>query len=242
MTAPAPARTAVRTDVAIMGGLLSVAAVGWWWTQRNTSMMSMTFAGFMLAWVAMMTAMMFPAVSPVVRLYARAAELDRVAPLPVFVAGYLVVWSAIGIPAFVAWDRLNDPLMMGRPWAGRLAGGVLVVAAGYQLTPLKSVCLRNCRSPLSLFMRLGGSLRSPARAFRAGAGHGLYCLGCCWALMAVLVAVGTMNLAWMIGIAALIFVEKNAAAGERIARYAAVAMAGLGIWLLAQPHLLTHIT
>jgi predicted metal-binding membrane protein len=190
----------------------------------------------------MMTAMMFPAIAPVVRLYGRAAAAGRVAPLPFFVAGYIVVWTSLGLPGYAAWRGLMEPVADVRPWAGRLAGAVLVLAAVWQLTPLKSVCLRHCRSPMSFFLRFGRSVTRPAGALRMGAVHGAFCVGCCWALMAVLVAVGTMNLAWMGGLALLILLEKNAPRGELVARAGAVAFAVLGAVLVAHPATLGTVT
>lgn len=239
--------------------LLALASTGWWWSARMADDMSMgaapsmgmegmageqvlTVGAFLVAWLAMMTAMMFPAITPVVKLYGRAAAADRVAPLPFFVAGYIAVWTSIGLPAYVAWRALMDPIADARPWAGRFAGVVLLAAAVWQLTPLKSVCLRHCRSPISFFLRFGAKVTRPAGALRMGATHGLFCLGCCWALMAVLVALGTMNLVWMVGLALLILLEKNAPAGERIAQVAAVAFVGLGFALLVRPETLTALT
>jgi predicted metal-binding membrane protein len=190
----------------------------------------------------MMTAMMFPAISPVVKLYGRAAAAGRVAPLPFFVAGYIVVWTALGVPAYFAWSALMEPIAEGRAWPGYLAGGVLLAAAVWQLTPLKAVCLRHCRSPMSVFLRSKASATRPSGAARMGATHGAYCLGCCWALMAVLVAVGTMNLTWMLGLAALILLEKNAPQGERIASFGAIALAVLGIVLIVRPETLSTLT
>lgn len=208
----------------------------------SMSTSTMSFASFILAWLAMMAAMMLPAVSPVVRLYALAAAKRTVAPLPFFVAGYIVVWTAIGIPAFFAWRALMDPIADGSAWAARVAGGVMLLAAIWQLTPLKSVCLRYCRSPMSVFLQVRGSLARPAAALRLGSTHGLYCLGCCWALMAVLVAMGTMNLAWMIGLAVLILLEKHAPGGERIALMGAALFVALGVALITHPRLLTGLT
>jgi predicted metal-binding membrane protein len=202
----------------------------------------MSFGAFLLAWLAMMTAMMFPAIAPVVKLYARGAAAGRVAPLPFFVAGYIVVWTALGIPAFFAWRSLMDPIANGSTWAAVLAGGVLIAAGVWQLTPLKSICLRHCRSPMSVFLRFGLAASRPIGAVRMGATHGAYCVGCCWALMAVLVAVGTMNLAWMVGLAVLILLEKNAPWGERIARGAAIGMAVLGLLLIVRPETFAQVT
>jgi predicted metal-binding membrane protein len=230
--------------------LLLLAAVGWWWSVRMAGDMSMgspgamdgmdgmsspasaalSFGAFLLAWFAMMTAMMFPAISPVVKLYSRGAAAGRVAPLPFFVAGYIAVWTSLGVPAFFAWRALMDPLADGTTWAARLAGGVLIAAAVWQLTPLKSVCLRHCRSPMSVFMRYGAAAAKPLGAVRMGATHGGYCLG-----------VGTMNIAWMLGLALLILLEKNAPWGERIALGGAVALGVLGALLIVRPETLSAL-
>lgn len=242
----------------VPAALLAVASVGWWWSVRMAGDMHssgdgmahmdsmsggvLSLGAFLLAWLAMMSAMMFPAVWPVVRLYGRAAAAGRVAPLPAFVAGYIGVWSALGFPGYLGWRALMDPIAQGQAWAGRMAGVVLFVAAVWQVTPLKSVCLRHCRSPMSFFLRFGRSVTRPLGALRMGARHGLYCLGCCWALMAVLVAVGTMNVAWMAGLALLILLEKNAPQGERIAVAAAVVFVTLGVVLVLRPSTLTTLT
>jgi predicted metal-binding membrane protein len=256
--APATATRPLRWGTP--AALLALAAVGWWWSARMASDMTTSdamavddmgmamtddvlgFGAFVVAWLAMMTAMMFPAIAPVVKLYGRAAAAGRVAPLPFFVAGYIAVWTSIGVPAYFAWRALMDPIAEARPWAGRLAGVVLVAAAVWQLTPLKSVCLRHCRSPISFFLRFGASVARPVGALRMGVTHGLFCLGCCWALMAILVAVGTMNLAWMAALAVLIMIEKNAPAGERAAAVAAVVFAAAGVVLLVRPETLTTLT
>src|SRR5258708_6767195 len=119
--------------------LLGVAGVGWWWSARMADDMTngamgmsetISFGAFAVAWVAMMAAMMLPAVLPVVRLYARAAAAGRAAPLGIFVAGYLALWSAVGIPAFLAWSRVNGPVAHAYPWAGRFAGAVAGLPRG----------------------------------------------------------------------------------------------------------------
>jgi predicted metal-binding membrane protein len=236
--------------------LLLVAAGGWAWsviTARSMSStssmdaMSMTtstlsLGAFLVAWVAMMAAMMLPAVLPVIRLYAHAAGRGLAAPVPVFAAGYLLVWSAIGLPAFVAWRALSDPLSGGAVWAARLAGGILLLAAVYQVSPLKAACLRHCRSPLGFFLGLRGNLAHARTALAAGAGHGLVCLGCCWALMAVLVALGTMSIPLMLAVAVLIFAEKNVRGGERIASAAAGLLGALGVVVLVYPQLAVHLS
>jgi predicted metal-binding membrane protein len=252
------------TRFAVPAALLLLAAAGWTWSARMASDMTMdgmgsmhgmgsmegmdmsgtamSFAAFLFAWFAMMAAMMFPAISPVVKLYSRGAAAGRVAPLPFFVSGYIVLWTVLGVPAYFAWRALMGPIADVRPWAAYLAGGVLVAAALWQLTPLKSACLRHCRSPMSAFLQSGASATRPFGAAKMGAIHGLYCIGCCWALMAVLVAMGTMNLAWMLGLSVLILLEKNARAGERIALVGAAALGMLGLLLLVRPETLSVLT
>lgn len=267
LKAPTPGATlSVRAggDAAVSFGvplaLLLLAALGWWWSFHTADDMSvagpggmesmddgsmagaMSFGAFMVAWMAMMAAMMLPAVLPVVRLYGRAATAGRAAPLPFFAAGYLALWTATGLPAYLAWEALQEPIADGATWAGRLAGTALIAAAVWQLTPLKSWCLRHCRSPLSFFMRHGRGITRPAGAFRMGLGHAAFCIGCCWTLFVVLVTVGTMNIGWMVALAALIVLERNAPRGEQLSRLSAGALAGLGVALLVAPSIFTHIS
>ena len=157
----------------------------------------MTLVPYLVGWVAMMAAMMLPAVTPVVRLYARAAALRRVAPTAVFTLGYLLVWCAAGIPAWFLWRAMAIPLMDGQVGAYRASGAVLLAAGVYQLTPLKRACLRHCRSPMGAFLRAGSDLATVPGATRAGATHARYCLGCCVRLM-VVVAAGSMQLWWAV--------------------------------------------
>lgn len=237
--------------------LLGFAAVGWWWSARMADDMTggagmdmgamgmshaMSVSAFLLAWFAMMAAMMFPAIAPVVKLYARASAQGRVAPLPFFVAGYLALWSALGLPAYFAWRALETPIAEEATWAGRLAGATLAVAAVWQVTPLKALCLRHCRSPMSFFMRFGRRVGRPLGALRMGVSHAVFCVGCCWVMFAVLVAVGTMNLAWMALLTGLIVLEKTGPGGERVALVGAAAFAVVGVALLVEPSTLGRIT
>lgn len=238
--------------VVVPAALLGLAVLGWWWSARMADDMSggavggmhetMSLGSFVLAWAAMMAAMMLPAVLPVVKLYARAAAQGRAAPVPFFVTGYLALWTGMALPGYLAWRALETPLAEAHAWTGRLAGATLLAAAVWQLTPLKSVCLRHCRSPMGFFLRFGGAIGRPGGALRMGATHGAFCLGCCWALFAVLIAVGTMNLVWMAFLAALILLEKNAPHGQRIALVGATALAVLGTVLIVDPSTLSHVT
>lgn len=238
--------------------LLALAAVGWWISVRmahemvmnGSSSMSMSMGGssslsflaFVGGWVAMMCAMMFPAIVPAVLLFRGAAVRGRTAPTPFFVAGYLLVWSAVGVPAYFAWRALQGPIGRDAPWAARFAGVVFLVAAVYQVSPLKLACLRRCRTPMSFFLRQRHDLKRPLGATLAGADHGLICFACCWALMAILVALGTMELIWMVILAVIIYCEKVIRSGELVARLTAVAFGGLGAGLLLYPALLSRLT
>ena len=242
----------------VPGALLAAAALGWGWSVltiragQGDAMDGMAkgpggsalmgLSAFLVAWVAMMAAMMLPAVIPVVRLYGLSAARGAAAPLPFFVAGYLVVWSAIGLPVYLAWRALGDPLARGDARLAGVAAAVLLAAAVYQLTPLKAACLRHCRSPLSFFLRQRGDLRRPETALRMGLSHGLVCLGCCWALMAILVVLGTMQLGAMVVLMALIVAEKTLPRGPLVARATPVALAGIAAALLIHTGLMTYLT
>ena len=194
-------------------------------------------AAFVAAWAVMMAAMMFPAAAPMLllfrRVYAqRKAAGTAVVPTWVFAAGYLLVWTAVGALTWML-VRLGSGLA-GRlgsaergGWAPLALGAVLVVAGLYQLTPLKRVCLDHCRSPLGFVMthwregRLG--------ALRMGVVHGAYCLGCCWALFAVLVAAGVMSLAWMLLLTLVVFAEKVLPVGRWASRAVGAAFLALGV-------------
>lgn len=249
----------VRDGVAVRYGipfaLLASGAVGWWWSvhmsgemrssamdMRDPMSAPMGAAAFLVAWLAMMAAMMLPAIVPVVKLYARASARGRLAPLPFFVAGYLVVWTLLGVPAYFAWRALDTPRAQGAHWVARLAGAVLVTCGVWQFTPLKELCLRQCRSPMSVFLRHGRRLERRRGAAGLGATHGLYCVGCCWAIFALLVALGTMNIGWMLILTALIVAEKTAPRGHRTAVVTGAIFVILGIVFLAAPGSYAAIT
>jgi predicted metal-binding membrane protein len=203
---------------------------------------------FLGIWVTMMAAMMLPSAAPMVAFYARLAETRAgrrrsIVLTTAFVAGYLAVWTAIGLLA-VGLYRLIDVVGGGLlAWdeAGPyVAGGAIVGAGIYQLTPLKRVCLRHCRAPLLFLL---SSWRPGLRgATRLGVGHGAYCVGCCWGLMLVLFAVGVMSVAWMVAIAVVIFAEKVLPWGERLATVFAAAFVALGVVVAAAPDSVPGLT
>jgi predicted metal-binding membrane protein len=199
---------------------------------------------FLGIWVTMMAAMMLPSVAPMVLAYARVGR-DRPARTPtgVFVSAYFAAWACYGLVAYAVF-RLIDALDMGAlAWdrAGPFVAGGAIVAAGlYQLTPFKDVCLRHCRSPIHFLAH--GWRDGASGAFRMGFTHGLYCIGCCWGLMLVLFSLGVMSLVWMAAIAAVIFAEKVLPWGERLTRVIGVAFLVLGIWIMLAPDSVPGLT
>jgi predicted metal-binding membrane protein len=190
-------------------------------------------AMFLGMWVAMMVAMMFPAVSPKVVGYWRISERRSqglLAPF-LFVASYLVAWSAIGLVAYGAYRAMLDATDSLSPRTFEILGGAALVAAGaYQWSGAKSVCLRRCRG---LFEMAFDFRRGPVGAVRMGAGHGLWCLGCCWGLMVVLFVLGLMNLVWMGVVAAVIFVEKLATRPDVVTKVVGAALVVAGAaWMV----------
>jgi predicted metal-binding membrane protein len=233
----APALAAARTRLWLVALLFVLAAIGWWWTAERMQGMDDgpwtalgTLGWFLGVWVVMMAAMMFPSLAPAVVLYARMTR-DRIAPL-LFTGGYLVIWGAAGAAAFAISLAAGDVLAWDR--AGRwVAGATLLTAAVYELTPLKDLCLSKCRSPIGFL--LGSWRDGRAGALRMGAKHGAWCVGCCWALMASLFALGVMSIAWMAFVAALIAAEKTLP-WRRVATYGTAAiLLALGVLLLVAP-------
>jgi len=185
---------------------------------------------FVTMWVVMMVAMMFPAVSPVVLLFDRwrRSRERSVATTMAFVAGYLIIWSVAGVFVFTAIVAL-DMQIDHSATAVRVGGAVLIGAGIYQLTPLKTMCLTQCRSPLSLIMQHAQLLSEGVRGpLQVGLMHGGWCIGCCWALMAVLVALGVMHLGWMAAVAAVILAEKLLPGGQTAPRLIGGALLAAG--------------
>jgi predicted metal-binding membrane protein len=206
-----------------MGG---ISAAGW------SVGAALVFVG---VWSVMMAAMMLPAAAPMILTFASAqARRDRAAAVPtwIFIAGYLSVWSAVGLVVYglvqVGADASSYLGSVDRVIWGPLVLGVTLVGAGvYQFTPLKHICVRHCRSPMAfvaLYWRDGW-----LGAVRMGIWHGAYCLGCCWALFAILVVAGTMSLAWMLMLTLVVFAEKVFPHGQRVSATIGVALIVLGV-------------
>ena len=205
-------------DTWLTGAVLAAVAVAAWAALLRSGEQGMDAPAFLAAWLVMMAAMMLPSAAPLVLVYRRGASAAATAALT---TGYLALWAAVGIAAYAADSSLEHT---------RAAGLVLLVAGLYELTPAKARFLRQCRDPVGFLMtRWRGS---SGGALRLGIEHGLFCLGCCWALMAVLVVAAAMGLAWAAVIALVVFAEK-VLPGERIWRFAtAAALLALGLAVL----------
>ena len=179
------------------------------------------FAYVFVMWVVMMVGMMTPSVTPMILVYARvgrqAAECRPFASVAWFAGGYFLAWIAFSLVATsLQWAleraALLTPMMTG---ASHIVGGTLLILAGlYQWTPLKDVCLSQCQAPLGFILSHGGFPGTATGSLALGFRHGLYCLGCCWALMVLLFALGVMNLIWIAALAILVLLEKVVPSGS----------------------------
>ncbi len=246
----------LRDRVVIWLGLAAVTALSWLDVYRQMGPMggmvdlampaayvpwtAADFALNMAIWWAMMPGMMLPSAAPMILTFATINRQKRrrgqpFVPTMVFSSGYLIAWGVFGIFATLA-DWGSERAALISPLTGKLTpilGAVVVTAAGiYQLTPLKSVCLTHCRSPFNFVLNHWRA--GITGALRMGVEHGLYCLGCCWFLMALLFAAGIMSPLWMAVITVFVLVEKLFPAGQWIARVSGVAMLGVGVFLLTQ--------
>jgi predicted metal-binding membrane protein len=245
-----PRISPLRGQLLLVGLLLVLAVGGWLLTDRRMEGMDSgpgTDLGglgfYVTVWVVMMAAMMFPSIWPMVGVYAnvqrRRRDTGNAAPAgatALFIAGYLAVWTAAGLGAYALFEIFRSLSIDAFAWDrdGRyLAGGVLVLAAVYQLTPLKYACLRRCRGPLGFLLENWRDGR--VGALRMGFAHGAWCLGCCWALMAALFALGVMSVGWMILVAALIAIEKLAPWQWLATRGVAIVLVVLGIAVATAP-------
>jgi len=234
---------AARARLGLVALLVGLAGLAWWSTVRAMSDRGAspgtdlgTLGWFIGIWIVMMAAMMLPAVSPTVALYAQMTRQRGLVRPAAFTTGYLVVWGAAGVAAYSLYSLAPRVLGSQLAWhsGGRwLAGGVLAIAAVYELTPLKNACLSECRSPLGFLL---GTWREDVRgAFGMGSKHAAWCLGCCWALMTALFALGVMSILWMAVVAGLITIEKLAP-WRRVAVWSTtLLLLALAVGVLAAP-------
>ena len=246
-----------RDRVVILAALVVITGLSWTyvlWVVEDMAMGGMDMTGFRMIPTGM--GLMMPASAPwqtiefafvfvmwvvmMILLYARVGRQAAMQGKPFaasgwFLSGYLLVWAAFSLIATLAqWGleraALLTPMMEG---AGNIFGGVVLIAVGlYQLTPLKDVCLRQCQAPWLFIQHYGGFRPDAAGSLRLGARHGAYCVGCCWALMALLFLGGVMNVLWIAGITVFVLVEKVIPAGRAVARIVGAAFLLGGTWLL----------
>ena len=232
----------------VLAGLAVVAIVGLLATLHTGDMLMMAepeggrvvaYALLLFAmWWTMMMAMMLPSAAPAILTYGAlsskfSANGGSAAPLGFFVAGYALIWTGFSAAAVALQLLTADIIALSMMMAVRsvVIGGVLLVAAGlYQLSPLKAVCLKKCKSPL---MFLGRNWQSGNHgALRMGLSHGFYCLGCCWVLMGLLFYGGVMELRWIVGLALYVAAEKLIPAGNRLSQFTGVLLVGWGCWTI----------
>jgi len=193
---------------------------------------------FVVGWTLMTIAMMLPTSSPMILLFQRmvSARPGANGLVALLIVGYLWVWIAFGAVVYLL-SRAVQSVVAGVPWAVEHAwvgGAVILLGAGlFQFSSLKYACLDKCRSPMSFLVERWRGARPAKEALRLGIDHGIYCVGCCWSLMLVMMAVGTSSLAWMLGLALVMAVEKNFSWGRRLSAPVGVALiAGAGVLIL----------
>jgi predicted metal-binding membrane protein len=237
----------------ILGLLLAIAAASWallLWQQSSTGMamntptMGLRAPLFLAVWIVMMVAMMFPTAAPMILTFhkvqaGKQTRHEAFVSTWMFVAAYMLVWSLSGVLAYagaVGAEAVAAHAKLSGPAAARIGGVLLVIAGAYQLSPLKNVCLAKCRTPVTFILTSWHD--GKVGALRMGLMHGLFCLGCCWLLFLVLFPLGIMNVAAMAVVTLLVFAEKALAGGERIAKWAGVALMLYGLVVLFLPQAL----
>jgi len=234
-----------RLSAAETSILLVAAAVAWVATIAiATGMdvmpgtMGLSLLAFLGAWTLMMAAMMLPSITPLTSLYTRTMRGHRVRRIGLLTVGYLAVWAAAGMIAFVVGagaERLADN---APGWAQATAIAACVACGIYQLTPAKNRCLQHCRTPLGHLLRYT-SWRGPLLDARVGVDHGAWCLACCWALMVLLITFGVMNVAAMVVLAVVIVIEKIFEPGRWFSVAVGAAAFGLAVAVWVDPALAT---
>jgi predicted metal-binding membrane protein len=242
----------VRERAVVISGLVFLSGISWlymWYLARDPMAVCMVnmnpwSRGDLLAlftmWAVMMVAMMIPSAAPMILAFAgvnraRRAQSKTYVPTSAFVLGYIVAWAGYSVLATVVQEALHSAALVSSMGVStsRALGGVLLLAAGvFQWTPWKNACLMHCRSPLGFIItewREGVS-----GAFQMGLRHGVYCIGCCWLLMAVLFVAGVMNLWWVAAISVFVLIEKVATVGPWTARSIGALLVLWGVWLLTK--------
>lgn len=243
-----PSRSDGR-GVALVLLLFAVTALAWLGVVRADAAMSMShgpapfsfgaMVGFTIQWGVMMAAMMLPSAAPMILLYRGAANTGgRALPAELFALAYVAIWLLTGIPVYAASVLVAAVAARSPEFAAAVPYAIaasLLAAGVYQLSPMKHACLRQCVSPLDFLMRRWKS--GYAATLRLAGAHAAYCIGCCWALMVILVVAGAMSLPWVLAIALVVLAEKVLPGGERTARVIGVALIIAGIVVALRPEL-----
>ncbi len=250
-------RHPARFQVGLLASLLALGALAWLLTRERMLGMDTgpgtdpgSLGFYVVSWVVMMAAMMFPSIAPMVLTFAFVQRrrrdrgaIDRAVSSWVFVAGYLLTWTAFGLVAYGLYLGVRSLSIGELSWhrgGPYLAGGVLIAAAIYQLTPVKDACLSRCRAPLDFVLTHWHE--GPSGALRMGVVHGAWCVGCCWGLMAALFALGVMSLVWMVAIAGLIALEKLLPRKELANRIVATTLVALAFGVSLAPRHVPGLT
>lgn len=238
--------------VALAGLLLGVTLFAWLGVIQSAAMMPMpemeplsvaAMVGFTLQWGVMMTAMMLPSAAPMILLYSGASQRltessARVIPSEAFALTYVALWLLTGVPVYLAWVAVGELAARSGTFAAAMPYAIaatLFATGVYQLTPAKHACLRQCQSPVDFLMRRWRS--GYFASLRLAATHAAYCIGCCWALMVLLVVAGAMSLPWVLAIALIVFAEKVLPGGERTARLTGIALIVVAMTVAIWPDL-----
>jgi len=224
-----------------MTGFRMIPAGQNWMMPMSAPWQPIEFGAVFVMWVVMMIGMMMPSVAPMILVYARigrqaGGEGQPLAASAWFALGYLLSWTAFSLAATSAqWALERAALLtpMMESASNFLGATVLIIAGLYQWTSFKDACLSYCQTPLGFILRYGFR-REATGALALGFRHGLYCIGCCWAVMALLFVAGVMNLFWIAALSALVLVEKVMPFGRLVPRLAGIAFVAGGAWLLTQ--------
>lgn len=244
-----------RDRLVVVAGLFVLTALAWAYLVWLAEGMRMPVAGMVVAprawspvefvlvfvmWSVMMVGMMTPSAAPMILIYARVGRQatlqgKSLAATGFFATGYLLAWVTFSLFATLAQWSLHKALLLTPMMASAstlFSGAVLIAAGVYQWTPAKQACLRHCRTPIAFILQHGGFRRTPLGSLVLGFRHGLYCIGCCWTLMALLFVGGVMNLLWIAVISVLVLAEKVIPGGRGLSRVAGAVLALGGLWML----------
>jgi len=244
-----------RPFIAVMAALISLAWLALWVWGRSPGGSFYGHHGpdvfarggafilvFVAGWTVMVVAMMLPTSLPLISLFRTVTRRrrDRALLVALLVAGYLCTWTLFGVLVYLGGWGLHQ-IARQSGWleanAALLGAGIIILAGLYQFTPLKRKCLEKCRSPLSFIVEHWRGSRERSQAFRLGAHHGLFCVGCCWSLMLLMFVVGTGSLGWMLALGTVMAVEKNVPWGRRIGAPLGATLVGCGLILGIAPTL-----